>query len=161
MLAKGLWLSFLWTLNQDLGPLHHLTLCLDANSRLSSEQSTDVLTLLPSQKLHQLFDIWMVTQGCFPWALSWGSCPFTAALHFLLFKILTFVSYLIQYFHQAVKFLVHSFFQRALPLTALSISWGCYKSFLPVAVLGYSACVICSFHILIKLSKPWIDRKSI
>ena len=112
MLAKGLWLSFLWILNRDLGPLHHLTLCLDANSRLSSEQSTDVLTLLPSQKLHHLFDIWMVTQGCFPWALSWGSCPFTAALHFLLFKILTFVSYLIQYFHQTLKFLVHCLFRK-------------------------------------------------
>ena len=34
------------------------------------------------------------------------------------------------------------FFQGALPLAALPVSWGCYKFFLPVAVLNYSICVI-------------------
>ena len=63
MLTKGLWLSFLWTLNRDLGPLHHLTLCLDVNSRLFSEQST---ALLPSQKLHHFLNVFMLTQGCYP-----------------------------------------------------------------------------------------------
>ena len=52
-----------------------------------------------------------------------------------------------------------SFFQGAMPLTALYVSWDCYKSFFPVAVLSYSICVICSFHILIELSKPWNDKK--
>ena len=52
-----------------------------------------------------------------------------------------------------------SIFHGALRLTGLSVSWGCYKSILPVAVLSYCICVISSFHILIILSKPWNDRK--
>ena len=44
------------------------------------------------------------------------------------------------------------FFQGALLFTAVSvsISLGCYESFLPVAVLSYPNSIICSFHILIK-----------
>ena len=39
----------------------------DTNSRLLSfGHSTEVLALLPSQKLHHLLNIWMLTQGCFP-----------------------------------------------------------------------------------------------
>ena len=117
-----------------------LTLCLDANASILFEPSTEFLPLLPSQNLHHLLDVWMLTQGllsfghltevlallpsqkpyllldvwmltqeCFLWALNRGSDPITAALYFLVFKILMLVSYLIEYFRQCVKLPVYFF----------------------------------------------------
>ena len=117
-----------------------LTWCLDTNSRLSFEHSTDVLSLLSSQKLHHLLDSWMLTQMLIIlWGLKWGSDPFTltktSSLTWRLdansglfslgiqlsfwsfycclvippFQDTLLLSYLIEYFHQAVKFPVHFF----------------------------------------------------
>ena len=105
----------LWAFNQGSAPFtltktSSLAWCLDANSRLLSfRHLTKVLAFLPSQKLRHLLDVWMLTQGCFPWALNQGSGPVTVALYFHLFKILMLVIYLIGYFHWVVKFLVHFF----------------------------------------------------
>ena len=76
---------------------------------LSFGHLTKVLALLPSQKPYLLLDVWMLTQECFLWALNRGSDPITAALYFLVFKILMLVSYLIEYLRQAVKLPVYLF----------------------------------------------------
>ena len=101
-----------------------LTWCLDANSKfLSFGHSTDVLALLPSQNLHHLLDVWMLTQVCFSWALNQGSGSFAAALYILFFNILMLVCYLIEYFHQGLKFPVHFFREprRLLPCLFLEV----------------------------------------
>ena len=53
-----------------------LTLCLDANASILFEPSTEFLPLLPSQNLHHLLDVWMVTQGL----LSFGHLTEVLAL---------------------------------------------------------------------------------
>ena len=86
----------------------------------------------------------MLTQGCFPWVGTQPRfCPFYCCLVLPPFQdtYARKVSYrVLSSSHQ----MSCPFFQRALLLTALSISWGCYKSFLPVAVFSYFISVICS-----------------
>ena len=90
----------------------------------------------------------MVTQGHFSWALNQGcGCclvlpPFQDAhARKLSNQVLS-----------SSRQMSCPFFQGALLLTAVSvsISLGCYKSFLPVAILSYPNGNICSFHVLIK-----------
>ena len=131
MLTKGLWLSF--------------------------GHSTEVWVLSLSN-LHHLIDVWMLTQGCYPLGTQLRFWPFCCCLVLPPFQD-TYACKLFQQVLSSSLQISSPLFQGALPLPALSVSWGCYKSFLPVAVLNYSICIICSFDILQELSKPWNDKK--
>ena len=124
----------LWTINRGLDPfllknLHHLgTWCMDANLRLLSFwNSTEILALFYPYKN------FIANSRLFPS----GTQP----------RFWTFCRYLVHppiqntYARKLSDWVLSSnlqiscpFFQGALPLAALLISWRCYKSFFQVAV---------------------------
>ena len=112
----------LWTLNRGLG-------------------------LILLKKLDYLLDICMLTQGCYPLGTQSRFWPFFCCLVHPFFQN-TYVWKLSHWVLATNLQISFPFFQRALPLAALSVSWCCYKSFISADVLNYYICVICSFHIL-------------